>query len=145
MSVDVFGDLQEWGCVLNTLEDLKANGVLDDHQCGLARLVRYQDNWRVQQEALLAAMHVCQPAEPLVHAALKVLKDEEALLENRILAARVLGRLLGCARSNGSSGLDPEASAMMMRALLANGGPPILQRAIEGACREAGSAPVSVD
>jgi hypothetical protein len=146
MPTDVFGDLQEWGCVLNRLDDLRKAGVLDDHQSGLARLIRYQHNWRVQQEALLAAACVSRPVEPLIHATAKVLDDREAILENRILAARALGSLLSCLQS-GEDGLTCEAgsAALVMKAVLADGGPPILQRAVEAACKKAGFLPQTVE
>lgn len=146
MPTDVFGDLQEWGCALNRLDDLKKAGALDDHQSGLARLIRYQHNWRVQQEALLAATYVSRPVEPLIHATVKVLNDREAILENRILAARALGSLLSCLQ-NGQGGFTREAgsASLVMKAVLADGGPPILQRAVEAACKKAGFLPQIVD
>jgi len=138
MPNDVFGDLREWGVVLNKLEELKAAEVLDEHQTGLARLVRCADNWRVQQEALIAALRVKRPRESLIREVLKVLTDSEASLENRIWAARAAGSLLNCARSAGERTADWAALETMLRDALADGGPPILQRAIREACERAG-------
>jgi hypothetical protein len=37
-SYDVFGDLRDWGCVLRQIDGMRADGTLDMHQYGLARV-----------------------------------------------------------------------------------------------------------
>lgn len=43
MNQDIFGDLREWGVVLERLNDLKQSQKLDDYQEGLTRILRYQE------------------------------------------------------------------------------------------------------
>lgn len=133
MATDVFGDLREWGDVLDRLARLRAARELDDHQDGLVRLLRNQDNWRLREEALLSATQVMVPSRSLVDATLKVLGDPEESLENRVLAARALGWLLVACQARPDGHLDIEEPMATMQCLMSNGGPPVLHAAMRAA------------
>lgn len=133
MSNDVFGDLQEWGDVLEMLAEIRAANDLDQHQTGLSRLIRCKDNWRLREEALIAAADVQTPRSPLVAATLKLLADDEEALENRILAARALGSMLSSSQPHLNEDMVQDALARM-KGLMSNGGPPVLHAALRGAC-----------
>jgi hypothetical protein len=136
MATDVFGDLREWGDVLTLLEQLRAAGELDDHQDGLARLLRYQDNWRLREEALLSAAKVNSPCEALVAATFRRLTDEQESLENRILAARALSAMLTACAANGGGPVDVKETLARMQSVMSDGGPPVLQAAVRTACSQ---------
>lgn len=137
MTCDIFGDLQEWGDVLEMLAGIRAANDLDQHQTGLARLIRCRDNWRLREEALIAAADVRKPRSSLVAATLKLLADDDEALENRILAARALGSMLSSYQSHPGDEVDVEAALARMEDLTGNGGPPVLHAAIRGACTQA--------
>jgi hypothetical protein len=126
----VFGNLTEWGTVLGTLERIRAERLLDEHQPGLARLVRYPDNWRLREAALAAALEVTQANDLLVADVLHALVDPALALETRVLAARALGHLLPRRPPQAGAGLDPERIQVTLQDLLARTGEPVLRRAL---------------
>lgn len=136
MPADVFGDLQEWGEVLKTLDELRTDEALDNHQSGLARLIRCQDNWRLREEALIAAADVRRPCSILVTATLRLLDNQEESLENRVLAAQALGAMLSSPGAKPAADVDIHAVLTRMQSLLSNGGPPVLHAAVRGACTQ---------
>lgn len=133
MATDVFGNLSEWGDVLGLLTDLREAGELDEHQDGLARLIRYQDNWRLREEALISAAQVRMPGPSLVAATLKLLANQEESLENRILAARALGSMLVACQSHANGQVDVAEAVASLEGLVNQGGPPVLQAAMQSA------------
>lgn len=134
MSQDPFGNLEDWGRVLVTLEELTDQGRLDEAQDGVIRLLRYRDNWRVRESALVASRQIKAPTPPLLTAIAQVLEDQAAFVDARILAARALGELAG-RQPRGEA--TPETSTKALRAVLQrqldNPEAPILTRAIEAA------------
>lgn len=94
MSSDIFGNLREWGHVPEQLEHLTKAGVLDDHQEGLIRLLRYRGNWRLREMALEAIPHLRSPDDRLLSEVLSIVMDDGLYCEVRMLAARSLSGLL---------------------------------------------------
>lgn len=137
MSHDPFGNLEDWGRVLVTLKELSDGGQLDDVQEGVMRLVRYPDNWRVRESALVAARQVKEPTAALISAIAQVLEDRNAFVDARILAARALGDL--ATRKRWRDGA-PAGTRKALRATLQRqlGSPeaPVLTRAIEAALKK---------
>lgn len=127
MQQGAFGNLEEWGRVLTQLEQLGRDQCLDEHQDGLARLLRYPGNWRLREAALEYARHIKQPAEALVAAVLQILTDEELYYEVRVLAAEALVTLLPAARNRS---LEQHA-VELMHALLDAPHPPVLHQAVQ--------------
>jgi hypothetical protein len=128
MSQDPFGNLEDWGRVLSTLKELTDQGRLDEAQDGITRLVRYRDNWRLRESALVAA---------LILAIGQVLEDQGGFVDARILAARALGDLVG-RQPRGTA--TPQTSTKALRALLRrqleSPEAPVLTRAIEAALQK---------
>jgi hypothetical protein len=131
MQIDVFGDLRDWGRVLDDLEGLREQDRLSEHQAGLARLIRYRDNWRLQQEALRSIPDIDAPSPLLLEAALLVLTDPETLLENRVYAAEALSSMLATDGSSDHAVLDRDIAVEAIQAVLDRGCPPILQGVLQ--------------
>ena len=100
MANDIFGDLQNWVCVLDRMERLANEGSLDQHQAGLARVARYPFNWRLRQAALRTIGLLKEPREEVIDVVLRILNNEHGDIEIRILAGDALARIL----SNGGAG-----------------------------------------
>ncbi len=125
MSYDVFGDLREWGRVLDQVRRMREDGTSGQHQAGLARLARYPYNWRLRQAALCAMAELKQPCEEVLRAALGILADEGGDLETRVLAGMAL-----CGMLNGCESIGDDAhgeAAASIAELSAKPQPPVLQ------------------
>jgi len=94
MSRDVFGDLQDWGRVLDQIAELRRSKKLDQHQEGLARLLRYQGNWRLREAALEAVKEVNSPTSVLLSQVVAVMMDEGVYWRARVLATETLSQLI---------------------------------------------------
>lgn len=129
MRIDIFGDLQEWDRVLRQLEELREVGSLDEHQHGLARLIRQRDNWRLREAALESALEVQVASDVLVADTLNSLVDTQTPLRLRIKAAQALGHLGPRVPDNGSI-YDMGRVRETMEQLIARPQPPILTEAV---------------
>ncbi len=94
MSQDIFGSLLEWNQVLKTLDDLREKQLLDEHQNGLARVLRYRKNWQLLERVLTYATDIRQASDPLIAEVQNVLVSPDVYIEARVLAARALGHLI---------------------------------------------------
>jgi len=94
MQSDIFGNLMEWGDVLEKIERLRDSDSLDEHQAGLVRILRYPHNWRLREAALGAIRKVKQPTEELLKEALNIVLNEEVYIEARTMAVDVLADLM---------------------------------------------------
>lgn len=93
MHADPFGNLKDWGPVLHQLQNLSAQGQLDQHQPGLVRLLAYNDNWRLREEGLRCAAELAQPDEAVIRQVLRIFADENLYYEVRSLAAETLATM----------------------------------------------------
>jgi len=126
MSYDVFGDLQEWGRVLDQVHMMREDGALDNHQQGLARLARYPFNWQLRQAALRAIAELKRPTEEVLRVAVQIMLDDNNDLETRILAGGAVSGVL----SNGGGTIGDSARSAAtegIRDLLAKPQPPVLR------------------
>ncbi len=124
MNYDMFGDLQDWGRVLEQIGKMSEDGKLDDHQPGLARVARYPFNWQLRQAALRAIAGLKRPTDEVLHVAAQILLDDNGDVETRILAGNALsGALSDSARSE---------AARTIQALLERPGPPVLHMSARG-------------
>jgi len=73
---DIFGNLIDWGHVIETLDRLKELKQLDRHQDGLTRILRYRDNWRLRETVLKHIVHLVEPTEELVQEVINITVDE---------------------------------------------------------------------
>ncbi len=126
---DVFGDLREWDRVLALVDNLEAKGLLDEHQAGLARILRTRNNWQLLERALRAAAVVRESADVLTAEVIHTLADPELDLDARVLAARAAGHLLGHRPAQASS-FDPERAVQTVLDLAGGQVAPVLQSAI---------------
>ncbi len=125
MDYDVFGDLQQWGRVLDQIKQMRADGAFDNHQQGLARLARYPFNWQLRHAGLRAIAELKRPGDEVIRVAVRIMMDEKNDLETRILAGHAVSGALR--NGNGTIGgrARSEAAGSIQR-LLAQPGPPAL-------------------
>lgn len=90
MQPDPFGNLKDWGPVLEQIHAFAASGQLDDCQPGLVRVLAYRDNWRLREEILLRAGEIVHPSDLLIRQVLRIVCDENLYYEVRILAGEAL-------------------------------------------------------
>lgn len=104
MKRDGLRDLEQWGRVLEQLEEWKRAGQLDSHQDDLLWLLRFRGNWRLREAALEMMPSLRTPDPELIRTACAILMDENVYDAARILAAEAVTALLpgsGGARSCG--------------------------------------------
>jgi HEAT repeat protein len=89
-----FGNLKEWGGVLEKMEKLALSGKLGNHQDELIRVLRYNDNWRLREAALSALPKIQTPSPALIDEALAIMMRDDLYYDVRILAADALGKTL---------------------------------------------------
>ncbi|HNQ24951.1 MAG TPA: hypothetical protein PKK06_17880 [Phycisphaerae bacterium] len=132
MHSDVFGDLREWGRVLEELQQLTRGRALDGHQDALLRLLRYRDNWRLREAALEAVRSVSSPSEALLTEVTRIMSDATLYNEVRVLAAEALAQCIATGRADkGRRNAAIEQQAIdQMHALLDTQQPPVLHQAI---------------
>lgn len=126
MSYDMFGDLREWGRVLDQVQQLREDGALDNHQAALARLARYPYNWRLRQAGLRAIAGLERPADEVLRIAVRIMIDDRIDLDTRILAGAAVNAILGKAGATISDGARYEA-ARSVQDLFSKPHPPVLR------------------
>ena len=94
MQADPFGNLTDWGPVLERIYSLAEEGTLSECQHGLIRILRYRDNWRLREEVLKQVATMENPEVALVRQVLKIITDDQLYYEVRILAIETLLQLL---------------------------------------------------
>ena len=94
MTQDIFGNLQDWGQVLEQLDDVFENGRAGDCQQGLIRILRYKGNWRLREETLKRIETMENPGEDLIREVLSILADDNIYYEARIIACQSLMTIL---------------------------------------------------
>lgn len=132
MGSDIFGDLQDWGRVLETIERLRLQHELAAHQPGLARILRYRRNWQLTESVLRAAVEFDRRDDLLTAEVLHVLVDGESHLETRVLAARAVGALLRLPPPQGST-FDERRAVETVEDVARQPGPPVLTQAAAAA------------
>ena len=135
MNVDGFGNLREWGRVLEKMEALTKSGKLGDCQEELIRVLRYNDNWRLREAALAALPGISEPSAALIDEALKIMMRDDLYYDVRILAADALGKTLKKDSRTNRRGGDKMKETLNrviegMNRLLSDPQPPILHRAV---------------
>lgn len=130
MKDDPFGNLTDWGPVLDTLEDLSVNGGLSGCQHGLVRILRYKGNWRLREEVLKLVGKVENPSKELVHQVIAILDDDNVYYDARILAGNALLQLLNNAEDISSVDLQSSARQVIEK-LKRTPQPPFFNKAIE--------------
>jgi len=109
---DPFGDLSDWGRVLEILEEMTADSQLDMCQPGLVRILRYKGNWRLREEVLKRMGGIEAPSTELIDQTLRVLADDNIYYDARVLAANALMQMLGRVQN----GLDRNINLLVRQA-----------------------------
>lgn len=84
----------DWGRVLNEMHELRELGLLDQHQDGLKRVLRYKQNWRLRECALECVNEVALPHDDLVAEVCSIICDEDSYPELRMRAVVVVRDLI---------------------------------------------------
>ena len=127
---DPFGNLREWGPVIDLLDELANSDKLVECQRGLVRILRYKGNWRLREEVLKRIVGIPSPSDELVSQVLTILSDDNIYYEARVLASNALIELL----KNSQSSL-PQESILEIRTIIEklnkSPQPPLLENAIK--------------
>ena len=94
MKQDPFGNLTDWGPVLDTFDELADNGRLAECQPGLIRILRFKGNWRLREEVLKRVGEILTPSKEMVLQVLAILADDNTYYDARIIAGDALVHLL---------------------------------------------------
>lgn len=101
MKEDPFGNLTDWGPVLDLFDNLADNGKLADCQPGLVRILRYKGNWRLREEVLRRVGEIQTPSDELIFQVVEILGDDNIYYDARILAGEALIQLLKSIHEDG--------------------------------------------
>jgi len=129
MNQDPFGNLRDWGPVLDQMGFLAQENRLSDCQSGLIRILRYKGNWRLREEALKCVAQIQTPCEELFFQVLDILADDNLYYDARILASDALVRLLRCAENGCSQHIGQELCKIMEK-LKSTPQPPFFNKAL---------------
>lgn len=94
MQSDPFGNLKDWGPVLDLICQMSANSRLSECQPGLTRILAYKDNWRLREETLQRIGIIENPSEAMVSQVLRIIADENLYYEVRIMACETMSEWL---------------------------------------------------
>jgi len=89
----IFGNLNDWGIVLEKLEKLSETRELDNYQDELIRLLRFDQNWRLREAAIESLTFVKNPSLKLAREVNTLIKRKDLYYDVRILAADGLEKL----------------------------------------------------
>ena len=129
MQPDPFGNLKDWGPVLELVCQLADNGNLSECQPGLARILAYRDNWRLREETLKRIGAIGNPSEALTRQVLNIITNRNLYYEVRILACESMAEWL-----KKNIPFDTAAKASLSQAVasqLAIPQPPIFEEALK--------------
>ena len=94
MNKDPFGNLQEWGTVIDKLIDLEQAGKLSDCQAGLVRILRFKGNWRLREVVLKSIGKIKTTEVELTDDVLHIIIDDNTYYEARIMACEALQHII---------------------------------------------------
>jgi hypothetical protein len=130
MQPDPFGNLKDWGPVLELIYKLADDGNLQECQPGLTRILGYRDNWRLREETLSRIGKINSPDDTLVRQVLNISADENLYYEVRILACETMMEFL----KNRANTFDTETKTEILKTvenLLRSQHPPIFEPALK--------------
>jgi len=90
----VFGNLNDWGLVLEQLEKLSENRELGNYQEELIRLLRFDQNWRLREAAIESLPFVENPGLDIAREVTSLIKRKDLYYDVRILATEGLEKLV---------------------------------------------------
>jgi hypothetical protein len=129
MQSDPFGNLKDWGPVLEQICNLAESGKLDECQPGLARVLAYRDNWRLREETLRRIGTLSFPDDAIICQVLRIVDDENLYYEVRVLAVEAMIMLLKNLQCRFQTATS-SAIDKTWRSLLATPQPPIFEECL---------------
>ena len=93
MENNIFGNLNDWGVVLDKLKKLSESRELGGCQDELIRLLRFDQNWRLREAAIESLPFVENPSSNLAREVLLLIKRKDIYYDVRILATDGLEKL----------------------------------------------------
>ncbi len=141
MKSNGFGNLNDWGAVLEKLDRLSQSGALDQWQEALTRLLRFDQNWRLREAAIESLDAVKNPGLDLAREVLLLIKRNDLYYDVRILAADAMERLVPKIIENRQFDRDILRQFVReviaeMEVLLASPEPPRFHHALQNAVTE---------
>jgi hypothetical protein len=130
MQPDVFGDLSQQNGVLARLREIVSHDSLDEHQVGLARILRFKQNPSLIDAALEFSNNIEKASEILIAEALNVLVSHDLPIHTRALAASILGHLICRYPAEAVSDFDVERVIESMVHVLSRSQSPLLKHAL---------------
>jgi len=130
MQPDPFGNLRDWGAVLELIYQLSDESKLNECQPGLIRILRYRDNWRLREEVLNRIGKINKPDNTLVLQVMDIIIDENLYYEVRILACETMMEFL----KNGTNTFETEVKKEIRQTVenqLSRQHPPIFEQAMK--------------
>lgn len=94
MRHDPFGNLGDWGPVIDLFDELAKKDKLAECQPGLVRILRYKGNWRLREAVLKRIGNIQTPSDELMSQVITILDDDNIYYDARILACDALIQLL---------------------------------------------------
>lgn len=139
MKQDPFGNLTDWGVVLDTFDELADSGRLSECQPGLIRILRFKGNWRLREEVLKRVGEIQNPSKELVLQVIAVLADDNIYYDARIIAGDALVRLMKNGPTDGHEELTSAARKLVGK-LKSTPQPPFFDEALDRLHSEVGVA-----
>ena len=137
MPRDVFANLSHKTRILAKLEELVSQSCLDQHQVGLARILRTRQNHSLVQAVLECSIKIERASDILIAEVLNVLVAEDLPISIRASAANTLGHLTSHRPAKANSDFDLEMVLESMVHVLRRSESPALKKALFEAIRRA--------
>ncbi|MBU1344368.1 MAG: hypothetical protein KKE44_26035 [Proteobacteria bacterium] len=100
MEKNIFGNLNDWGPVLEKLEKLSQSRELGNCQDELIRLLRFDQNWRLREAAIESLPFIENPGLNLAREVISLIKRKDLYYDVRILATDGLEKLAAAIVNN---------------------------------------------
>lgn len=130
MQQDPFGNLTDWGIVLDLFEELEENGNLGECQPGLIRILRYKGNWRLREETLKRIGGIQHPSDELIFQVIRILADDNIYYDARILASKALIQLMKSVKDGFSDKISMDLRKVAEK-IRSTPQPPFFENALE--------------
>jgi len=141
MENNIFGNLTDWGIVLDKLKKLSDSRELDNYQDELIRLLRFDQNWRLREAAIESLHNIDNPNLNLAREVISLINRKDLYYDARILATDSLGKLTTTIVNNMAFDKDILKQFVMeiiknIEALLDSPEPPIFHDALQNSMNQ---------
>lgn len=133
MPPDIFGNLSRGNNVIAKLEELDSLNSLDEHQIGMARILRFRQNQSLLDATLEHTLKIEEASDILIAEVLNVLVARDIPVSTRVLAAGALGHLIHCRPADAISDFDMDTVIESMSCILSRADSPALRKALSKA------------